>query len=89
MSERRGRREEGSSDQIFVEEIEYESGQSAVVPVSMHQQESDQELEAGHGKVAGHDRLHALPPSDADTHVCLLDHAHVIGTITNGQGHLA
>lgn len=74
---------------VLIEEVEDESGQSAIAPMAVHKQQSDQELEPGHSKVASHDSLHALASCYPDTDVSLLDHASIVGTITNSQGHLA
>ena len=74
--------ENGVTYQTFVEHERGESRQTAVAPVSMDQQQSLQEHEAGNGKVRGHHRLHAFLSGDSDPNICNLDHADVISSVT-------
>lgn len=53
----------------------------------MDHDEAPQEPKLRDGEVAAVDRLAALLSGDADTHVGLLDHAHVVRPVSDGQSH--
>mmetsp|Transcript_1420 Transcript_1420/g.3204 ORF Transcript_1420/g.3204 Transcript_1420/m.3204 type:complete len:207 (-) Transcript_1420:1043-1663(-) len=51
----------------------------------MQQQESLQKSELGYGKVRVVHGLPTFASSDANAHLCRLDHRHIIGSIADGQ----
>ena len=55
---------------VLVEEVAKELAHANVRPATMYQQEALKETELCEGIVTGHDRLHALLSTDANTYVC-------------------
>ena len=53
----------------------------------MHQHQASQESELSDGEVRAHDSCATLNTGNTDTNMCLLDHSHVVGSITDRQGH--
>lgn len=53
----------------------------------MLEQELPKELELADSKVAIVNRSHALVAKEADSDVCLKNHGHVIGAISDGKSH--
>mmetsp|Transcript_22338 Transcript_22338/g.56066 ORF Transcript_22338/g.56066 Transcript_22338/m.56066 type:complete len:316 (-) Transcript_22338:600-1547(-) len=70
---------------VLAEGVQYELGDALVRAVAVDQEEAPEVREPCNGKVAGNDRLHALLPTDAHTHVRLLDHGHIVGAVADGK----
>eukprot|EP00047_Mylnosiga_fluctuans_P014814 m.41369 g.41369 ORF g.41369 m.41369 type:complete len:493 (-) comp5665_c0_seq2:2098-3576(-) len=86
---RRVRAEEGEPEvderegEILVEEVAQEAAQAEVRPAAVHQQQALEEPELGDREVRSEDCLTALEARDADTDMGRLDHADVVGAITD------
>lgn len=53
----------------------------------MHKHQPRQEAELANSIIRAHDRLSAFLTSNTNTHMCLLDHSNVVGTVTDTKRH--
>ena len=74
-------------EEVLVEEVEDEGGDARVVEVAVDEEGAAQELELGEGEVGGEGGAAALLAEDADAHVRLLDHRHVVGAVADRRCH--
>ena len=70
---------------ILVEGIQNQFAHPMIVPLTMDQQQPLQEVELVNGEIATVHSLSAFVTTDADPHVCGLDHSYIIGAISNGE----
>lgn len=71
---------------VLVEEVEHQEAQSHTMIMAMHEQQTLQHAELGKGEVGTARCLATLSSHDADADMSLLDHGHIVGTVTNGCG---
>jgi len=73
--------------EILVEEVLDEAGAARIVDVAVREQDALGELELGEGEVGGEGGVAALLAKDAQAHVRLLDHRHVVGAVADRARH--
>ena len=75
------------TDDILVEEVRDHVAIAVVRPVAMDQQQALKEAELRDGVVGRVNSLETFLARDTNADVRGLDHADIVGTITNGKGH--
>ena len=78
------KRDERQED-VFVDGVDHQKAQPVIIPSPVYQQKALKEPKLSHNKIRAHHRLHPFITHHPHTHVCLLDHCHVIGAITDRE----
>ena len=71
----------------FVEKVLNKNGRSGVVQIAVHENDAFDLFELGKSEVGRHGSVAALFAVNAETDVGFLNHAHVVGSISNCSGH--
>lgn len=72
-------------ENVLVKHVADDVAHANVIPATVFENKKAQVFELCNGIVGRIDCLHALLALDADAHVCLLNHGHVVGPVANGQ----
>ena len=71
----------------FIEKVQDQVGRSRVVPEAVNDEDTFEILEFGEGKISRSSSISALFAKNAQAHVGLLNHAHIVGAVTDCGRH--
>ena len=71
----------------FVVVVENQQGNAGVIVITMNKKSSLQELELSQSEIGRTSRIASLFAVNANAHMSLLDHGHVVGSVSDRRGH--